>query len=288
MHGLRARAYIAVQYVIPQHGISRLAGRLANCTIPWVKNALIRGFTRIHPIRWEEALGEHPGAYPSFNAFFTRGLKPSARPLDPGEDQVLSPADGCTGQLGAIDGDTLFQAKGQSYSLIALLGGDTTLATHLHGGQYLTVYLSPRDYHRLHMPLSGRLVSMLHIPGALFNVGPLTAAAIPGIYARNERVVTVFDTDCGIMALVLVGATIVGSIATVWHGTVTPPSTKQLRRYDYRDHQPPIELARGAELGRFNLGSTIIALFEPGLVEWRADLTEGSAVQVGQRLGRRA
>jgi phosphatidylserine decarboxylase len=208
-------------------------------------------------VNMAEAAQPDPAAYPTFNEFFTRALQPGVRPL--AQADLICPVDGAISQFGSIDGDRIFQAKGHHYTTQALVGGDGALAAHFHQGLFATLYLSPRDYHRIHMPCAGRLLRMIHVPGDLFSVNPATAQGVPGLFARNERVVCVFDSDAGPWVLVLVGATIVGSMATVWHGVVNPPRPGTVREWTYHDQD--IRLAQGQEMGRFLLGSTVVMLF---------------------------
>lgn len=281
---IKQRLFIFMQYILPHHTLSRLIGRLAECQTPWFKNRLIAWFIKRYQVNMSEALLEDPSAYRHFNDFFTRSLKEDARPLDNSEKAVLSPADGAISQLGSIEHGRIFQAKGHSFSLLELLGGDAERAAPFMGGSFSTVYLSPKDYHRVHMPLTGILREMVYIPGRLFSVNQTTAENVPELFARNERVACIFDTEQGPMAVVLVGAMIVASIETVWAGQVTPP-LRSLRTYDYSQAaRQPITLEKGAELGRFKLGSTAIVLFGPNHVTWDDALQETSAVQVGQRL----
>ncbi|WBE26617.1 archaetidylserine decarboxylase [Denitrificimonas caeni] len=281
---MKQRLFIFMQYILPHHTLSRLIGRLAECQTPWFKNRLIAWFIKRYQVNMSEALLEDPSAYRHFNDFFTRSLKEDARPLDNSEKAVLSPADGAISQLGSIEHGRIFQAKGHSFSLLELLGGDAERAAPFMGGSFSTVYLSPKDYHRVHMPLTGILREMVYIPGRLFSVNQTTAENVPELFARNERVACIFDTEQGPMAVVLVGAMIVASIETVWAGQVTPP-LRSLRTYDYSQAaRQPITLEKGAELGRFKLGSTAIVLFGPNHVAWDDALQETSAVQVGQRL----
>ncbi|TAN46982.1 MAG: phosphatidylserine decarboxylase [Methylococcaceae bacterium] len=271
------------QYPLPHHALSRLMGYVTRSTNPTFKNWFIPRFIRLFNVNMAEAAQEDPAAYACFNDFFTRALKPGARPPAEGDNTLVCPADGVLSQFGAVDSDRLIQAKGRDYRLTDLLGGDEALAGEFQHGQFATVYLSPRDYHRLHMPLAGRLRAMLHVPGRLFSVNSATTRVIPDLFARNERVIAIFDTEAGPMALILVGAIFVASIDTVWHGTVTPPSADAVQRWDYRD--APLNLERGAEMGRFNMGSTIIVLFAKDRMAWRADLSAGTAVRMGQALG---
>ncbi len=278
---MRERLFIISQYLLPQHLLSRLAGGLANCTWSWVKNPFITWFVKRYQVDMSEAAEENPTAYACFNDFFTRALKDGARPLADG-DGVLCPADGAISQLGRIEHGRIFQAKGQSFSVLELLGGNPEHAALFQGGEFATVYLSPRDYHRVHMPLGGTLTDMIYVPGKLFSVNQTTAENVPELFARNERVVCLFDTPAGPMAVVLVGAMIVASVETVWAGLVAPPS-RQLSSQRYGQAAP--ELARGAEMGRFKLGSTAIVLFGPDKVEWAKELAAGSAVRMGQAMG---
>ncbi len=281
---IKQRVFIFFQYVLPHHTLSRLIGHFAECQTPWFKNRLIAWFIKRYQVNMSEAQFAEPSAYRHFNDFFTRALKPDARTLDTTVNAVLSPADGAISQLGTIEHGRIFQAKGHSFSLLELLGGDSQRAAPFMGGSFATVYLSPKDYHRVHMPLTGTLREMIYIPGRLFSVNQTTAGAVPELFARNERVACIFDTERGPMAVVLVGAMIVASIETVWAGLITPP-LRQLRCFDYSDEsRQPITLAKGEELGRFKLGSTAIILFADNHVIWNSELTETSPVEMGQRL----
>ncbi|GAB3378250.1 phosphatidylserine decarboxylase [Azotobacter armeniacus] len=282
---MKDRLFLLGQHRLPHHLLSRAAGCLAECRTTWVKNTFIKAFARYFQVDMSEALVEEPTAYEHFNAFFTRALKDSVRPLDPTPGAILSPADGTVSQLGAIEQGRLFQAKGHSFSVQELLGGDPATAAPFLGGNFATAYLSPKDYHRVHMPLAGTLREMIHVPGQLFSVNRLTAENVPELFARNERLVCLFDTECGPMAVVLVGAMIVASIETVWAGVVTPPP-RQIKRWNYDEAvRPPIHLDKGAELGRFRLGSTVIILFGPDQVRWRDDLEPLGHLRMGQAIG---
>lgn len=275
------------QYLLPQRVSTRLTHRLTRARTPWFKEVLIRSFARYYRVDLNEALEPDTRAYPDFNAFFTRPLKPGARPVASGDRVVCCPVDGAVSQIGMAEADTLLQAKGQAFSLTALLGGDPERARLFQSGAFATLYLSPRDYHRIHMPLAGRLREMVHIPGKLFSVSPLTTRMVPNLFARNERVAALFDTPAGPMAVVLVGAINVASIETVWAGAITPPLGKIIRHWSY----PPngdgvVRLDKGAELGRFNMGSTVILLFGRGAVRWEPESRAGAAVRMGQRLGK--
>ena len=285
MKTVKERLFILSQYLLPHHLLSRLIGHAAECRAPWFKDRLIGWFARQYQVNMAEAQVEDLDAYAHFNAFFTRALKDGARPLDTTPGAVLSPADGAISQLGPIEHGRVFQAKGHSFSVLELLGGDSARAAPFMGGDFATVYLSPKDYHRVHMPLAGTLREMVHVPGRLFSVNQSTAENVPELFARNERVVCLFDTEHGPMAVVLVGAMIVASIETVWAGLVTPPK-RTLRSWRYDDAaRAPINLAKGAELGRFKLGSTAIVLFAPNQVQWAESLTAGSVVRMGQAMG---
>ncbi|GAA4325478.1 archaetidylserine decarboxylase [Pigmentiphaga soli] len=276
--------FIASQYAAPHALISRLAGRVADSRTPWLKNALIRRFIRRYDVDMSQALREDPTAYESFNDFFTRALKNDARPLDPAPEAVLCPTDGAISQIGPIDGDAIFQAKGHSFTATDLLGGDPVRARAFQGGHFATVYLSPRDYHRVHMPLAGTLRQTVYVPGRLFSVNPLTARRVPNLFARNERLACLFDTALGPMAVVLVGAMIVGSIETVWAGLVTPHAARPVVT-DF-DVQAPdaVHLDRGAEMGRFKLGSTVVVLLGPQVLRWASRLVHLEPVRMGQNL----
>ena len=270
----------AFQYLAPKLLMTRLAGRWANAHAGRWTTATIRWFIQHYRVNMDEAAEPDPSAYPTFNAFFTRALRSGARPLAPAT--LTCPVDGTISQLGAIKDGSIFQAKGHSYTATALLGGDASLAAIFTDGSFATLYLSPRDYHRIHMPCDGRLLRMVHVPGSLFSVNPTTARNVPGLFARNERVVCLFETAFGPMVLVLVGATIVGSMATVWHGQVNPPRTGQLRQWDYAD--PSIRLRQGEEMGRFQLGSTVIVLLPRADLRWTGDWSAGHPIRLGEAM----
>ncbi len=274
------RLKVLAQYLLPKQALTVLMGRLANLRGGRATTAVIRWFVGRYGVNMAEAAQPDPAAYASFNEFFTRPLAPGARPLS--EADYLCPVDGAISQCGAIERDRIFQAKGHHYSTTALLGGDATLAKAFEDGSFATLYLSPRDYHRIHMPCDGRLTRMIHVPGDLFSVNPATARGIPGLFARNERVVCLFDSARGPFALVLVGATIVGSMATVWHGVVNPPRPGQVRdwRYDDRD----VTLKRGEEMGRFLLGSTVVLLFPSGALRLNPEWGPARPVRLGEAM----
>lgn len=277
---LRGRLFAWLQYILPQHGISRLVLAATRVRAPWFKNALIRGFLKLYAIDMRDAVQVDPLQYASFNEFFTRALRPETRPLAADERAIASPVDGTVSECGGIDGDLLLQAKGKVYTLTDLLAGQSC-ARRFAGGTFATIYLAPYNYHRIHMPLRGRLAATWFVPGRLFSVNALTARFVPRLFARNERVVTLFDSDAGAFALVLVGALNVGSMATVWAGDITPAARRVVTQL------PPqtLTLERGAELGRFNMGSTVILLFEPQRAQWLAELKAGAAVRLGQTIG---
>jgi phosphatidylserine decarboxylase len=268
-------------YVLPHHAISALMFRIARIRVRAIKNLAIRIYTALNRVNMDEAVEPDRFAYASLNAFFTRALKPECRPFAGDASTWLCPVDGAVSQAGEIHNGRIFQAKGHDYSLFELLGGDEQHAVDFDNGMFATLYLSPRDYHRIHMPLAGNLVRMLHVPGRLFSVAEHTVNCIPGLFARNERVVCFFDTASGPLAMVLVGAINVSAIETVWHGLVADGGG--IRRYDYRPGD--VSLQRGEEMGRFNLGSTVIVLAPPGF-QCDDAMTPGAAVRLGQALGR--
>lgn len=276
--------FILFQYLVPQHLLSRLAGSFANATTPWLKNSLIRKFIRRYGVNMAEAVHSDPEEYASFNEFFTRALKPGARQLTSAANAIASPADGLISALGEIKADRLLQAKNKSFSLAALLGNDMAMTEAFNEGSFATVYLAPRDYHRVHMPLAGKLLKMLYIPGKLFSVNQTTSENIDDLFARNERAVCLFETDAGPMAVILVGAMIVAGIETVWAGQVAP-APHGLSATEYHNEQPTIQLGKGEEMGRFKLGSTVILLFGPGAAQWQEGLEENTVVRMGEALG---
>ncbi|XKE44576.1 archaetidylserine decarboxylase [Halomonas organivorans] len=272
-----SRLFALIQYPLPQHLLSRLIGRLADCRVGWLKNALIRAFIRQFKVDMGEAHEPEPSAYPSFNDFFTRPLKDGARPIGEG---LVSPADGTLSQFGPIGHGRLIQAKGHDFTAADLLGGDLEAAARFHDGSFATVYLSPSDYHRVHMPVAGTLREMVYVPGRLFSVNAATTHHVPNLFARNERLVCHFDTAHGPMALVLVGAMIVAAIETVWAGQITPLPRGEVQRLRF---DTPVHLEKGEEMGRFKLGSTVVMAFaEP--VAFDAQDTERK-VRMGERLG---
>ncbi|GIU45281.1 archaetidylserine decarboxylase [Shewanella algidipiscicola] len=275
---------IALQYMMPKHLLSRLVGKLAAAELGMVTTSVIKWFIKQYKIDMSEAAQSEPEAYASFNAFFTRALKPGIRPLCDDDDYIVHPVDGAVSQCGPIKSGRIFQAKGHDYSALALLGDQVDDAKRFEGGDFATIYLAPKDYHRIHMPIKGTLSKMTYVPGELFSVNPLTAENVPGLFARNERVVTIFETEIGPIAMVLVGATIVASIETVWAGTVTPPTGKKVFTWDYPTEGPEaLTLDKGEEMGRFKLGSTVVMLFAKDAIEEFADGVKPKAVtRMGQ------
>ncbi|MDD5392706.1 MAG: archaetidylserine decarboxylase [Thiothrix sp.] len=267
-------------YVLPHHFISRLVFRLTRIQCPTFVPSAIRLFSDVFKVNLEEATNPDPASYKTFNEFFTRPLKPGLRPLAEGENVLASPVDGCISQMGKIEEGRIFQAKGHYYSALELLGGDEKCAAPFMNGQFATIYLSPRDYHRIHMPLAGTLTEQVYVPGRLFSVAGHTARTIPRLFARNERVVAMFDTAYGKLAMVLVGAINVAAIETVWDGLVTPPQGWGVKRQVF----PDVSLAKGAEMGRFNMGSTVILLLENPQTAWANGLGADVPLQLGQAL----
>lgn len=275
------RLKVLPQYCVPQHLLSRCVGLLAESRWPLIKNTFIDFFLNQYNIDMSIAAEPDPRAYACFNDFFTRALKEGVRPIT--QEGIACPADGAISQLGKIEEDRIFQAKGHHYTLTQLLGGDKAVAAPFVNGNFATVYLSPKDYHRVHMPFAGTLKEMIYVPGQLFSVNTVTAGQVPGLFARNERVVCLFETELGPMAVVLVGAMIVASVETVWAGLVTPPK-RQLKRVDYQKQPEAMALDRGAEMGRFKLGSTAIVLFGPNKVQWNPSLKAGLTVSMGEQM----
>lgn len=271
------------QYLIPQHVLSVMMHRLTQSKRPWLKQRLIRFVASKYQVDMTDAANSDLDSYASFNAFFTRSLKSGSRPLEGDQSVVVSPVDGVISQLGDITDQQLIQAKGRRYRLDDLLAGDDLICQQLTGGQFATIYLSPRDYHRIHMPLAGRLLQMTYIPGKLFSVNPRTVRAVPNLFARNERLVTVFETAQGPMVLILVGAIFVGSMETVWSGQITPPYGSSIKRWHY-DKDDLIQLEKGQEMGRFNMGSTVIVLLPKQAKRFAEKWQANSAVRMGQAL----
>ena len=268
------------QYLLPKQALTAFAGWVAGNERGWVTTAIIRRFVAKYQVNMAEALDPDISSYASFNSFFTRALAPGARPLAVAD--WVCPVDGAISQFGCIDGGQIFQAKGHSYSATALVGGDAQLAARFDGGSFACLYLSPKDYHRIHMPCAGRLTQMVYVPGDLFSVNPTTAQGVPGLFARNERVVCVFESARGPFVMVLVGATIVGSMATVWHGVVNPPRLPSVKTWHYADQK--VELQQGEEMGRFLLGSTVVMLFPKTPLLFSPSWEPGRAIKMGEAM----
>lgn len=280
------RMKIALQNILPKLALTQLAGQIADCRTRWLSRMIIGLFVRYYRVDMQQAQQPELAAYPTFNAFFVRPLRDDARPIDTDPNSLVMPADGAISQLGPIIDDQIFQAKGHHYSLEALLAGNERAVEEFRDGVFVTTYLAPSDYHRVHMPCNGVLREMVYVPGSLYSVNPLTAAAIPNLFARNERVICLFSTEFGPMAQILVGATIVGSIETIWAGTVTPPREGIIKRWRYppADDNGAVVLLKGQEMGRFKLGSTVVNLFAKGRVQLNERLYARAVTRVGERL----
>jgi phosphatidylserine decarboxylase len=272
------RLAVTPQYLLPKRLLTVFAGQVANLRGGPITHAIIRRFIAKYRVNMEEAADPRIESYATFNEFFTRALREGARPI--ADSPFICPVDAAISQFGPIENDQIFQAKGHSYSTRALVGGDQALARLFDHGHFATLYLAPKDYHRIHMPCEGRLKRMIYVPGDLFSVNPLTARHVPSLFARNERVVCVFDTPYGPFVNVLVGATIVGSVATVWHGVVNPPRSRDIREWRYDGQN--IELAKGAEMGRFLLGSTVVMLFPKNVLSFMPDWSPSRPVRLGE------
>lgn len=275
---------VFAQYLLPKQALTQLAGRLAGAELGGFTTRVIRWFAKRYQINMAEAANTDLASYRTFNLFFTRALREGARPI--ADVPYICPVDGAISQFGKIKQDQIFQAKGHHYSTTALVGGDAKLAARYQNGEFATIYLSPRDYHRIHMPCDGKLKRMIYVPGSLFSVNPATARGIPGLFARNERVVCVFDSPQGEFILTLVGATIVGSMATVWHGVVNPPRPGRIQEWHYEDQN--IELKKGEEMGRFLLGSTVVLLFPQGVLQFNPQWAPALPVKLGEVMGNQA
>jgi phosphatidylserine decarboxylase len=280
---IRDRLFVWFQHCLPHHGLSRLTLAATRVRTAWFRNLLIRGFLALFAVDMSDAAETDPYRYGSFNEFFTRALDARARPIAAAAAAIACPVDGRVSECGALEGDSLLQAKGRDYSVTELLAGQDW-AGRFAGGSFATIYLAPFNYHRIHMPVRGRLLDTVYVPGRLFSVNEATARRVPRLFARNERVLTLFESDFGQFAVVLVGALNVGSIATVWAGDITPAARRAIAHIPAAD----IVLDKGAELGRFNMGSTVIVLFQPGRARWRATLAAGSPVRMGESLGQLA
>ena len=280
---LSARLFIALQHIIPQHLLSKMMWKLTRCECKWFLKLILPLFIRQFKVNMDEAKNSDWKSYASFNYFFTRELNEDAREICSDEKSIASPVDGAVSQLGKINTDLIFQAKGHAYSLTQLLGDREDLGKTFKNGQFNTIYLSPKDYHRIHMPIDGTLKEMIHVPGQLFSVNPTTVENVPALFARNERVICLFDTAAGPMAMVLVGAIFVGSIETVWHGEVTPPTRKDIRNWKYDEET--LSYVKGEEMGRFNMGSTVILLHANKKMEWDKELKADQVVRLGEAIG---
>ena len=288
--GAGGRAFVALQHLLPQHGISRLVLAATRSRSPGFKNALINLFMRGFKPDLSDAVLTDPNAYESFNDFFTRALRAGARPVDPDPQAIVSPVDGTVSEAGPLTEDRLLQAKGHDYTLRALLAGNATWERSFTGGSFATIYLAPYNYHRIHMALPGELRESVYVPGRLFSVNRTTAQLVPGLFARNERVFCGFDAGGMPWGIVLVGALNVGSMATVWHGDVAPRKHRQATQLPVRDDNgpctlAPLALAKGEEMARFNMGSTVILLFPPGAAQWNDVMVSGRTLRMGERIG---
>jgi phosphatidylserine decarboxylase len=274
------RLFVWLQHVLPQHALSRLILWATRVRKPWFKNWLVRGFLKLYAVDMDEAAQSDPYSFASFNDFFTRALKNGSRPIAPDPRAIACPVDGMISEAGAIEGDRLLQAKNRSYTLAELLAAQPW-ASRFQGGSFATIYLAPFNYHRVHIPLRGQLRETVYVPGRLFSVNSVTASYVPRLFARNERVLTLFDTEFGPFALVMVGALNVGSMATVWAGDITPAARRAVTRLPLK----PLQFEKGEEIGRFNMGSTVILLFEANRARWHSGVRAGASVRLGQSLG---
>ncbi len=275
------RLAVAAQYLLPKLALTAFAGTIANAQAGKLTTHLITWFIQRYQVNMAEAANSDPASYASFNEFFVRPLKAGVRPL--ANSAYVCPVDGAISQLGKIEHDQIFQAKGHQFSTTALVGGDAQLAAQFNDGNFVNIYLSPKDYHRIHMPCAGRLTRMIYVPGDLFSVNPVTARGVPNLFARNERLVCVFESKLGPFVMVLVGATVVGSMATVWHGLVNPPRSKQVREWTYQDKN--FTFQKGEEMGRFMLGSTVVMLFPKNMIALESSWQANGAVRLGQSMG---
>lgn len=278
------RLFVSMQYVLPKKLLTQGAGTLASLRGGTLTTRFIAWFVRRYGVNMSEAANPDIASYPTFNEFFSRPLKAGARPL--AQADQICPVDGAISQFGPIRKDQVFQAKGHGYSTTALVGGDAQLAARFEDGHFATLYLSPKDYHRIHMPCDGRLTRMIYVPGELFSVNPATARGVPGLFARNERVVCVFETANGPFVLTLVGATIVGSMATVWHGVVNPPRSSKVREWRYDDQD--IRFKQGDEMGRFLLGSTVVMLWPKGPMAFNPGWAAEKPIRMGEAMAQKA
>lgn len=273
------RLFVLLQYAVPHHLLSRIMGALAECRWSWLKNPLIRLFIDVYKVDMSEAVKSDAAAFSCFNDFFTRELRPNVRPICTATNILVSPVDGSVSEVGRINSDIIIQAKGNNYTLANLLGGAEKLSDYFLDGSFITLYLSPKDYHRVHSPLGGKLIASFYLPGSLFSVNETTVNSVPNLFSRNERLVMLFDTACGKMVLIMVGAMLVAGIKTVWRDGVYRPNVR------FSDHLPiPQSFETGDELGQFQLGSTVILLFEPDTVNWDEGVANQRVVKQGERL----
>ncbi|MCH8162591.1 MAG: phosphatidylserine decarboxylase [Proteobacteria bacterium] len=270
------------QYFIPQHFLTSLVYRLTRCETPWFKNFIINKFIKVFKVDMSLALNPDPESYSSFNTFFTRELSPEARPVSSDDRNIISPVDGIISQIDKIENDTIMQAKGKSYTLKHLLLEDE-LVNMFSGGTFATLYLAPKDYHRIHMPISGKLSRMIYVPGKLFAVNAHTARAVNAVFAKNERVINIFHTDIGPMAIIMVGALFVGSMETVWAGQITPAKDRIINNVQYSDNEA-VRLQQGQEMGRFNMGSTVILLFPKDTMRWASGMVADKTIVMGENI----
>ncbi len=284
--GLAARLFVLLQYLLPQHAVSRVVLRATRSRWRVFKNLLINSFMRGFRPDMQDALESDPTAYESFNAFFTRTLRPESRPIAPQREVIISPVDGTVSQAGHITGTTLLQAKGHDYDLTTLLAGQRPWSDRLQDGEFTTIYLAPYDYHRIHMPLAGTLRAAWYVPGRLFSVNTVTVAAVPRLFARNERIVCCFETHGMPWSLVMVGALNVGSMTTVWHGDVAPRRPRIVTELPLTGLTAPLQLVKGAEMGRFNMGSTVIVVLPRNTASWNEELSPGAKLRMGLAIGR--
>lgn len=277
--------FALLQYVLPHHLLSRMMLAVTRIQSPFLLKFVLPRFIQHYKVDMSQAIEQDWRAYSSFNHFFTRALKPELRPITI-SNNIACPVDGCVSQSGKINTEQVFQAKGHHYTLLALLGGNPQLSHQFENGNFATLYLSPKDYHRIHMPVEGQLLQVIHVPGRLFSVNPATVRTIPNLFARNERVISIFQTESGFMAVIMVGALFVSSMETVWQGVVTPPAKSKIRRWDYSEQNKSIILQRGEELGRFNMGSTVILLFTQNAIQWENILSPAQKLNMGQAIGK--
>jgi len=281
---IKNKAFALIQRILPHHFLSSIMYKITRIETRWFKNFFITRFIALYDVDMNQAQNQNVNEFKCFNEFFTRPLKPEARPIAKGSNTIISPVDGTVSEAGRITNGQIFQAKGKTYSLETLVGGSPERAQFYKNGYFATLYLSPRDYHRIHMPVAGRIREMVHVPGRLFSVSPSTVRSVNSLFARNERVVAGFTTEAGPMAMILVGAIFVSSMETVWAGTITPPNGRHLRQWSYDTHEP-MHFDKAAEMGRFNMGSTVILLFPENSIQWEDKLVCGKKIQLGEKIG---